>query len=116
MKDHWRRARAQGGASSSLAELWCFPLAGLVAPRAENPPSSCWGSKEVANFLLETPGLFLFGTIGDSGKAQELPLQVILTPILIDVSFIFTNSTYYCILISLSFLCVWLFSSKSYKG
>lgn len=45
MKVHWRKLIVQGDNNAfSMANLWCFPLAGLIAGQEENL-FCCWGSK-----------------------------------------------------------------------
>ena len=97
MKIHWRKVRVQGDDSFSLAELPCFPLAGLVAGQEENLPSSCIGSK------VETPScwrlkvcLFLFG-INDENMVCELPQQAFRTPVLVEVSFVNFHPSIYSV-------------------
>ena len=58
--------RVQHGDGLSLAEIWHFPLARLVAGQEENLPSSCWGSKvEAPSCWRYKVQLFLFGVTDD---------------------------------------------------
>ena len=45
MEVPWRKVRVHCGSGLSLAEIWHYPLAQLVAGQEENLLSFCWGNK-----------------------------------------------------------------------
>lgn len=70
MKVYWRKVRVLDDDDFSLAELWCFPLAGLVVRQEEKLPAEV---VELPFCLRCKLPLFLFGVIDNQWQGIGAP-------------------------------------------